>query len=775
MSIHINLKNFSSDLLADVQKPLEITIQNKFKSRTIYALDVVENDGYIPFAHGSTFFPRPKRSEFTPVSYVFEGELRPNQLEIKTEAIEKLNSQGSVIISAYPGFGKCLGIDTPVLMFDGTIKKVQTIITGDLIMGDDSTSRTVHSTCRGTEQMYRITASNGDFFTCNKSHILSLKLTSHKTITKSETRGYIVRELTGLSIKKTFFQTRESALQFKESIQTDGIIDISVEEYLHVSKQLKQKLRLFKAPTNFKEKRVQVSPYFMGAWIACGHRERGKTFLKIQDKIKKKIQSTEKISFETENVTEESGNVCLAYSFEHEFELPDVLRIPLDYKANSVEVRLSVLAGIIDTCGYGFKHYYEIFHYSKKVIDDCKYISTSLGFYSTTHQTCFQNKRMHILVIYGNGVKSVPTIHSKKIVNKNFQHSNQIYRFTVSAIRDTEYYGFTLDKNHRFLLGDFTVSHNTITSLFLASKIKLKTLVVCNRLILIEQWKKAIQTFCPSSTVGTTPESDFCIINAINVPKQPRLFYKDVGFVIVDEVHLIMSEVLSKSMLQLTPRYLLGLSATPYREDSLDILLTLYFGNDKIYRKLEKEHLVYKLTTNFVPDVEMQPNGKVNWGSVLESQANNVSRNELIIQLVLHFKDRVFLILCKRVSQSRYIVKRLQEENEDVTSLIGSQQEYEQKSRILVGTTGKCGVGFDHPRLNTLLLATDIKSYFIQVLGRIFRTQSALEKPLVIDIVDQNPVLFHHFRTRQSIYLEHGGKILDFKKACPSFEHTLVK
>jgi superfamily II DNA or RNA helicase len=257
-------------------------------------------------------------------------------------------------------------------------------------------------------------------------------------------------------------------------------------------------------------------------------------------------------------------------------------------------------------------------------------------------------------------------------------------------------------------------------------------------------------------------------MNAINVPKNKRTFYKDIGFVIVDEVHLIMSEILSKSMLHLNPRYLLGLSATPYREDELNILLDLYFGKEKIYRKMSREHNVYNLNTNFTPEVEIAKNGKINWGALLDSQAKDAKRNDMIIRLVKYFSDRVFLILCKRVEQGNWIVKKLKEEGEDVTSLIGKQQTYEQKSRILVGTTGKCSTGFDHPRLDTLLLATDVQAYFVQVLGRIFRTQEGT--PMVIDIVDKNPVLKKHFAVRKAIYFEHGGKIFDFKKAFPEFE-----
>jgi hypothetical protein len=114
------------------------------------------------------------------------------------------------------------------------------------------------------------------------------------------------------------------------------------------------------------------------------------------------------------------------------------------------------------------------------------------------------------------------------------------------------------------------------------------------------------------------------------------------------------------------------------------------------------------------------------------------------------------------------LVKRLQEEGEDVTSLIGKNQTYEQKSRILVGTIGKCSVGFDHPRLNAMLLASDVEQYFVQYLGRVFRTQEGI--PVIFDILDNNPILNKHFRTRCNTYIEHGGMVKDFWNEFPNFE-----
>lgn len=335
-----------------------------------------------------------------------------------------------------------------------------------------------------------------------------------------------------------------------------------------------------------------------------------------------------------------------------------------------------------------------------------------------------------------------------------------------------------LNKYGSTLLASYTGFGKTITAIYVSTKIKMKTLIVIHRIVLIKQWKNAIKTFCPESKVQILTaksefddSADFYIMNPINIPKHPRSFYKNIGFLILDEVHLIMSEILSKCMHMIIPRYLLGLSATPYREDGLNILLELFFGKRKIHRQLRRKHTVYKLKSGFTPEVERAKNGRVNWGAILEAQATSVDRNEMIINIIKFFPKRVFLVLVKRISQGEYLVKRLNEEKEDVTSLLGKQQEFEQKSRILVGTTGKCSTGFDHPRLNGLILASDIQAFFIQTLGRVMRTEEV--EPIVIDIVDKNYILEKHYKVRHAVYLECGGTIKDFHSEFPKFSENV--
>lgn len=67
------------------------------------------------------------------------------------------NTKFSRLLLKYePGTGKCFAKNTLILMYNGNIKYIQDIKVGDIVMGDDSTPRTVLSTCTGYENMYSL-------------------------------------------------------------------------------------------------------------------------------------------------------------------------------------------------------------------------------------------------------------------------------------------------------------------------------------------------------------------------------------------------------------------------------------------------------------------------------------------------------------------------------------------------------------------------------------------------------------------------------------------
>jgi len=103
-------------------------------------------------------------------------QLRPYQQEAVDAVYEHLRTREDNPCIVLPT--GCHAIDHPILMYDGTIRKVQDVRIGESIMGDDSTPRHVLALCRGRERMYRINPFRGESFVVNENHILSLVSTN---------------------------------------------------------------------------------------------------------------------------------------------------------------------------------------------------------------------------------------------------------------------------------------------------------------------------------------------------------------------------------------------------------------------------------------------------------------------------------------------------------------------------------------------------------------------------------------------------------------------
>jgi hypothetical protein len=167
----------------------------------------------------------------------FHGRLRKEtrQTEAFDAGLRAFQGKGGGVLSLPCGYGKCLGKDTLVMMFDGTVKKVQDIQVGEEIMGDDSTPRTILSTCTGTEQLYKVIPTKGEPYIVNESHILSVK----------------------------YIQKRNK--------NYGKVLDISVLDYIKSSNDFKHnEVRGYRVPVTFPQHEVPLDSYMLGFWLGDG-------------------------------------------------------------------------------------------------------------------------------------------------------------------------------------------------------------------------------------------------------------------------------------------------------------------------------------------------------------------------------------------------------------------------------------------------------------------------------------------------------------------------
>ena len=347
------------------------------------------------------------------------------------------------------GYGKCLGLNTPIIMFNGEIKMVQDIQVNELVMGDDSSSRRITSLARGEEIMYKI-IQEGDNFIVNQSHILSLKMCHYKYIIGLKVFTFDPDKI--IFNVNTFKSLNESINYFDNIPYIDTRIDISVEQYLNLDNNIRTKLRGYKNSVNCWENNLQeeydLDPYIFGLWLGNNTISKDDNISEIVLKYFYNIKSIKEIK-----------------TFFERFNLLNNKHIPLVYKANTITNRLKLLAGLLDVDGVIKENIYEIKINNKRLLNDIQFLCRSLGF-TCSLKSCFpwSEKGFNSILLSGDNLHIIPILQNNSIIKNEYNLSNNICtEIEIEYLGVNKYYGFTLDKNRRFLLGDFTVTHNTLS------------------------------------------------------------------------------------------------------------------------------------------------------------------------------------------------------------------------------------------------------------------------------------------------------------------------
>ena len=401
----------------------------------------------------------------------------------------------AIAIHGPPGTGKCMIKDTPILMYDGSIKMVQDVKIGDLLMGDDSTPRTVLSLGSGKDELYDIVPTKGEKYGVNSEHILCLKPSGinriRKLTNKDNSNAFKVEYFNKVTfaINSKHFDNINDANEYLsiKSAEND-IIEIPVKTLLKLPKYISERLKGYSVGVNFPSKQVPFDPYIVGVWLGDGDSSTSAITnqdSKILDYLRIKLSEynlvlnyysgyTYRIAYDIHRKDNDSRNNKNQFlQVLKELNLLNNKHIPDIYKINDRNVQLELLAGIIDTDGsYSQKDKcYDIIQKSKQLSDDILFITRSLGF--TAYQkeckkSCvYKNEKKegtyYRICISGNNLHKIPVkIARKKVTEERIQQKDTM----VTGIKIVpkgygDYYGFELDCNHRYLLGSFTVTHNT--------------------------------------------------------------------------------------------------------------------------------------------------------------------------------------------------------------------------------------------------------------------------------------------------------------------------
>jgi superfamily II DNA or RNA helicase len=313
-------------------------------------------------------------------------------------------------------------------------------------------------------------------------------------------------------------------------------------------------------------------------------------------------------------------------------------------------------------------------------------------------------------------------------------------------------------------LSSATGSGKTIMALYMVARRKQPTLIIVHTRDLASQWVQQIVTFLGISAeaVGMIGGGQKTIGEKVTVALVQSLYKcaeevaPHIGFLVVDECHRCPSRTFTEAVSSFDSKYMLGLSATPWRRDRLSKLIFWYLGD--VHHKVEKTRLIESgdvlpaeiivRATNFKPHHDPVSE----YSKMLSELTADTDRNILIAaDVAKESSDRtgICLVLSDRKAHCENLQAllkyRFKIESELLTGdlNIGERQEVvellnNKKAKVLIATGQLVGEGFDCRNLSTLFLATPIRfsGRILQYLGRVLRPAPGKKMARVFDYVD---------------------------------------
>jgi hypothetical protein len=353
----------------------------------------------------------------------------------------------------------CHAKGTKILLASGHTQNVEDIKVGSILLGPDGSLRFVQKLVRGTDRMYKIVPIKGESFIVNGQHILSLKRTSQGSKTPNKNG-----EVVNLTVEE-YLQTSNAFKHLHKLYRSDGV-DFFQDESELLGKPIPSYVlgqllgdgclreECVEFTTSEPEMLSEMSQFVDSLGLrmvkhlkpenkACGYRIVGNRGTPNR-KLKNALESLGLL------------NILSGEKF-----------IPYAYKTGSKKTRLDMLAGLLDTDGHLIHQGFEYCSKSKQLADDVVFVARSLGLSASCSFRLLRGTKYYRVWISGD-CSIIPTRLIRKQASGRQQVKNHLVTgFSVEQVADDEFYGFQVDGDHLYLMGDFTITHNCGKSHFL--------------------------------------------------------------------------------------------------------------------------------------------------------------------------------------------------------------------------------------------------------------------------------------------------------------------
>ena len=659
----------------------------------------------------------------------------------------------------------CHRVGQGILMYDGTIRPVEEIQIGDLLMGPDSTPRTVLRLHRGIDDMVQICPVKGDSWIVNKDHILSLVHTNE----------------------------RNAKERIYPSTLGGNICDVSVSTWQTWSKYKKHVHKLYRVAVDFQAgEPLPMHPYLLGALLGDGG-------LSIEERIHF-TNIDEPVIREVKRIVQESGFTLCTLKQENRTQsyairahtgkgrpkdgIQTIKRImvqlgllpircesrfiPQNFKTASRNDRLELLAGLIDTDGSLTRGNFDYCSKSQQLANDVCFVARSLGLAAYKSPKVIDGTTYYRVSISGD-CSTIPTRIPRKQAPARQQKKDVLHTgFTCKPIGTAEeYFGFTVDGNHHYLLDDFTVTHNCGKTVIFSQVIDrlnkqygLNSMVIAHRDELLDQAADKYRMVKPDAIIGKVGsglhqyggEVTVASIATIQRPEHiKRLKAIGYGLIIVDEAHHVAAEGYQRVLEALPDAFVLMVTATEDRLDGKKIIEKPALYSASIIDMVQRGYLcdlkavAIKTHVN-LDDLHTQAGDyKVD---ELEEAIDTDTRNRRVVDAYKeHANGRRAICFGVTVKHAQNLAEAFRAGGISA-AIVSGETPLDERKKLYAGLhDGSIKVltnvqvlteGFDEPLISCIIMArpTQSRSLYVQSIGRGLRLAPAKQNCIILDLTD---------------------------------------
>ncbi|MHB0818069.1 TOTE conflict system archaeo-eukaryotic primase domain-containing protein [Stutzerimonas stutzeri] len=334
-----------------------------------------------------------------------------------------------------------------------------------------------------------------------------------------------------------------------------------------------------------------------------------------------------------------------------------------------------------------------------------------------------------------------------------------------------------------------TAFGKTVTAAALIARRGINTLVLVHRTELLQQWKERLQAFlgADKTKVGTigggkakpTGIIDIAVMQSLSRQGEVSEQVKNYGQIIVDECHHLSAFSFEALLKAAGAKYVLGLTATPVRRDGQQPIIFMQCGPIRhTASRPESAPADLAVTPQWLSRPIVMPEGTGIQDVFLQVCSDTERTAKIVAEVGDAFdQGRKILVLTERTDHLNAIEEPLVGRVENLFTLHGRMSKKQRSAligelealpadapRVILATGKLVGEGFDHPALDTLVLAMPVswKGTLQQYAGRLHREHVSKADVRIIDFIDAgHPALLRMWSKRQAGYKAMGYRFAD--------------